>query len=174
LVWISQPASLTYYLGMYGFLFCAYALWPILVPWGTLFYEGNLKDNPPLLAIAGIGTIVGGYFFTQLLHGNVHAYSVHNSICYSFKPELWYGIGLLYILVVVLAGLCARHYFMKLFGIGLATTFIFSRYVAEFTYVSVWCFFGALLSSVILWHFLYIARKNTTPIQTTRTRQKKK
>lgn len=174
LVWISHPTSLTYYLGMYGFLFCAYALWPILVPWGTVLYEGKTRDNPPLLAIAAIGTVVGGYFFSELLRGNIHASIVQHSICYSFKPELWFGMGLSYIFVVVFAGLFARNYFMKVFGVGLAATFIFSRYVTELTYVSIWCFFGALLSGVILWHFLYNARKNTTPIQTISTKQKKK
>jgi hypothetical protein len=116
----------------------------------------------------------GGYFFSQLLQGNVSASIVQHSICYSFRPELWFGMGLCYIFVVVFAGLFARNYFMKVFGVGLAATFIFSRYVTELTYVSIWCFFGALLSGVILWHFLYIARKNTMPIQTTRTKQKKK
>jgi hypothetical protein len=164
LVWISPPISLTYYLGMYGFLFCAYSLWPILVPWATLFYEGGVKNNPPLFATAVIGTGVGGYFFSQLLQGNVSASIVQHSICYSFRPELWYGMGLSYIFVVVFAGLFARNYFMKFFGAGLAATFIFSRSVAELTYVSVWCFFGALLSGIIIVHIL--EQKKTSHLTT--------
>jgi hypothetical protein len=73
-------------------------------------------------------------------------------------------MGLSYIFVVVFAGLFARNYFMKFFGAGLAATFIFSRSVAELTYVSVWCFFGALLSGIIIVHIL--EQKKTSHLTT--------
>ncbi len=63
LVWISQPMSLTYYLGMYGFLFCAYTVWPILVPTATLIYEGKEHENPVQLGTAVVDAVVGIYFF---------------------------------------------------------------------------------------------------------------
>lgn len=154
IVWITTPANPAYYLGMYGYLFCAYVVWPVLVPWALLIYERNLRRNPPLLAIATVGTAIGAYFLFELMRGGITSQVVGHSICYSFWPSLWYGIGLSYIFVVVLAGLIAKERFMKIFSIGLALSFMLSRFIADYTYVSLWCFFGALLSSVIVWHFV--------------------
>lgn len=150
LVWISQPGTLPYYFGMYGFLFCAYSLWPTLVPWSIAIYERNVRRNLPLLSIATIGTFVGGYFFYELLKGGVSADLSRQSVCYSFWPPLWYGIGLCYIFVVVLSGLMAKEWFLKIFGIGLAVFFGVARLLVDESYPSVWCFFGALLSMVIV------------------------
>lgn len=150
LVWISAPGTIGYYFGMYGFLFCAYSLWPVLIPWSILIYERSFRRNVPLAGVATIGTFVGGYFFYELLKGGVSADLTQHSVCYSFWPPLWYGIGLCYIFVVILAGLMAKERFLKTFSIGLALSFVTARLLVAQSYPSVWCFFGALLSVVII------------------------
>jgi hypothetical protein len=141
IVWLTTPGDPLYYIGMYGFLFCAYAVWPVLVPWSIFIYERPMGRNLPLLAIASIGTFVGTYFLSQLLLGGVTAKMLENSICYSFWPTYWYGIGLCYIFVVVSSGLFALERLLQLFGLGLAASFLLARYITDHSYPSAWCFF---------------------------------
>ena len=151
LVWISQPQSVPYYIGMYGFLFCAYSLWPVYIPWTIALHERDPYHAGPRIATALVGTFVSGYFFLELLHGGIHATLSPYGICYSFWPPLWYGIGLYYIGVVVLAGLLSQERFLTIFSSGLALSFIIARLLSEKGYPSVWCFFAALLSFVIIY-----------------------
>lgn len=165
IVWITNPTNPAYYLGMYGFLFCAYAFWPVFLPWAILTYERAPHRNPPLLAVALIGTGVGAYFLLNLVRGGISASILHHSVCYSFQPEFGYGLGLCYIFVVVLAGFLARDRFMKIFGSALVGALLLSRLIAEHSLPSVWCFFGALISSIIAYHFI-VTRKNKSFLTT--------
>lgn len=149
IVWLTTPNDPLYYIGMYGFLFCAYAVWPILVPWSVFIYERTMGRNLPLLAVASLGTFVGTYFLSQLFLGGVTATMLEDSICYSFWPPYWYGIGLCYIFVVVLSGILARERLLQIFGVGLAGSFLLARFIVNHSYPSAWCFFAAFLSTVI-------------------------
>jgi hypothetical protein len=166
IVWLANPTEPAHYLGVYGFLFCAYTLWPVLVPWAIILYEHKLRRNPLLLITAVVGTLIGGYFLYELWQGGATARIVEHSICYNFKPDYWLGIGVGYVCVVILSGILARERFLKIFGIGAGLSFVAAKLITEQTYASVWCFFGALLSSIIVWHFATPQEKSPTPLST--------
>jgi hypothetical protein len=58
-----------------------------------------------------------------------------------------------YVLVVVGAGAVSSKKTVQVFGTVLLGSLLFAIHQYEENAISVWCFFSALLSAVVYWHF---------------------
>ncbi|MGH7203687.1 MAG: DUF6629 family protein [Candidatus Levyibacteriota bacterium] len=155
-VWVtfSQSLAIVHMIATYGYAIFAYVLWPIFLPFAILLLETVPWRKKVLMVLQSLGLVVGLYLLYFIFSSHVTSHVVSHSIVYSF----WQPFGKLSIGLYLIAG-CLSFFFSSkkivnflggLLTVSLAITYFFyTVYV-----VSVWCFFSALLSSVILFYFI--------------------
>ena len=143
-----------------AFLLFAEVVWPIYAPLAVWLIEPASRRRQLMLACVAIGLAVGTYLLSWIL---THAYSatiVENHIDYRTEGRHSDALGLAYLVATCLPMLLSsRRMLIGLGAIVLAgsiAAYIF--YWQEFT--SVWCFFAAAASVVILGYFEGTRRQN--------------
>lgn len=137
----------------YVFLFFALIVWPICIPAVVYFLDKKTRSRIRWFLVAGIGTSMS--LLVVLLSNRLEVSEIGRSIAYQFGSQ-W---GIIYILLYLFstAGslLCSSIRPFRWFALLGVVSFIISQLFYSFTFISVWCFFAAVLSSFI---FLYIRR----------------
>lgn len=163
MVWLSaaDPGLLRAYSTFY--LFFAWLGWPVWIPFSVYWLEPPRRQ--PFYLIAAIaGAILGaGQFLPYLAHGAwVETGFLPNAVVYGGTEMVQLIIGqvptyTIYLVLVIIPSLLATDRRVKLFGlliaIAFATTYLFFRYA----YISVFCFWGAVMSLYLVW---MIARRS--------------
>jgi Family of unknown function (DUF6629) len=136
-----------------AFLIFAKVLWPVLVPAAALLVEPAPQRRRAMAVCLAMGVVVGIYFVWSILSYSISAHIGNEHIVYSGEPLAPLPIRIAYFVVVGLtAGLSSfltLRYFAAIVFVGLVTSYIF--YWEAFT--SVWCFFAAAASAIIVLHF---------------------
>ena len=142
------------------FLFLAEVFWPIYAPIAAMLVEPR-KGRRLLMYLclaAGIG--VGGYLFSHLLHQPHDAAILNGHIIYSIKYGHTNVIAAAYLTATSLPLFLSSQRTVVAVGAsilgGYAMAFIF--YWEAF--VSVWCFFAAAASLLIVFHFEWVRRQS--------------
>ncbi len=154
-VWLSfssgNPAMNSLF--AHAFLFFAYVLWPIFIPFSAGLLETDISRKKLLsvFQVAGIG--VGMYLFYFMFSHSVISQVVNKSITYSISIPYPFAVVSLYVLVTCGSLLFSSHKTIKLFGILASISFAIAYYFYTVAFASVWCFFAAILSIVIYWYF---------------------
>jgi hypothetical protein len=81
------------------------------------------------------------------------AHIVNQSIVYDFRHvyDLLYVAP--YVVVTTVSGMISSHKILNLFGITTLVAFFITQWFYNVNFISVWCFFAAILSMFILAHF---------------------
>lgn len=140
-----------------GFLFFAYFLWPALVPYAALRAE-ILPARARLFAIlAATGFLFGASLYLPLLvqPGWLEVSLSRGSILY--EPVLIYDamiprsvVRAFYAAIVALPLLLCSERAIRGFGALILISVIGSAAIYAHAFVSVWCFFAALLSLAVV------------------------
>ncbi|HEY9646320.1 MAG TPA: DUF6629 family protein [Chroococcidiopsis sp.] len=163
LVWsgINSQAHATARFGAFGFLFFSHCVWLFWTPWLALQLESDQTIQQICRIFAGVGALYGAFLYLPLLiHPDWLMVAIaHSSIDYQAKflgdavPIVW--SRLLYASTILVPLLISSNPNVKVFG-TLITVFALLSYAAfNYAFVSVWCFFAALLSL----HVVYILLK---------------
>ncbi|KYG82376.1 DUF6629 family protein [Roseivirga echinicomitans] len=139
-------------ISMYVFLTFAQVIWPLLVPLSIWMVEKREKEKRILLFLTGVGVIVASYLAYCIVAYPLHAQIVGYHISYTleFPYQLVQISGILYFISTVLSPFMSSQKRMKLLGVTiLAAHFISKMFFSEFA-LSVWCFFAAGLSIIVL------------------------
>lgn len=135
----------------YTFLFFAQVIWPALVPFSVLKLEPKSKHRRILKLFLLIGVSVSIYLGYCLLMFPVESKVIESHISYlqDYPEGVAFYSGMLYIIATVLAVFFSAVRCMWWLGSAilfsyLMTTVFYTEYI-----VSVWCFFAAVISSVI-------------------------
>ena len=140
------------------FLLIATVFWPVFAPIAVLLIEPDPMRRLLLQGCLAIGLSVAGYSLWYGLTGSPAASIANGHIVYSGKPGLSHEIVLLYLLVTGVPPLLSSHLIVSLFGtIVVLGTFVAYAFYWE-AFISVWCFFAAIGSAVILAHFETLRR----------------
>ncbi len=153
IVWISFGSTLLNTIAAYGFLFFAYVLWPILVPIATLLVETHPLRRRILQAFSAVGLAIGLYLLYFLVLEPGQAHILNQSIAYDFRHvyDLLYVAP--YVVVTTVSGMVSSHRILNLFGFTAFVAFLVTQWFYNVNFISVWCFFAAILSVFIFWHF---------------------
>lgn len=159
LVWLGMEASSSteVRLGAFGFLAFAYWFWLFWAPWAVACSETN-----PIVRRVGWSLGILGFAYGALLYlplvfqPNWLAVQVfHHSIEYDtrliFDP--WFSQEVdrvVYALIILLPFALASNPALKGFGATIALSAIASHWLLHQVFVSVWCFFAAILSLLIV------------------------
>jgi len=159
-VWLglhgAQPAMVR--AGSLGYLFFSHDFWPFWIPVAAYFLERrpNVKNVIGGIALVGLLFSLSLYVPMVVQPDGFEAIINHGSIDYqthiiydALWPRDW--SRLVYLTLVVLPMLLADRWGSRLFA-GLSALSLVATYGAfNYAFVSVWCFFAAILSFYIVY-----------------------
>lgn len=153
-VWVSFGSTMINALAANAFLFFAYVLWPIYVPVAVLLVETHPLRRKILQVFSVLGLAVGMYLLYFLIIEPGKAHILNQSIAYDFRHvyDLLYVAP--YVIVTTVSGMVSSHRVLNLFGVTTLIAFFVSQWFYSVNFISVWCFFAAILSVLVLWHFI--------------------
>ena len=136
----------------YIFLFFAQFLWTIWIPISFLLLERNkiLRKLLLVTAIAGVcDSLLLGY---RLIAFGAKADIDCSHISYNIPSPHWMVImsSVLYVIAIIFTPLFSSLRHSRLLGTLMAGSLLFTKLMYEHYLISVWCFFAALLSVMIL------------------------
>ena len=157
IIWVSFGLPILSTVMTYAYLMFAYVFWPIFVPFTVLLIETNPTRKNILRVLSFIGCIIGIYLLYFVFSDPGKAHIVNQSIAYDYR-HLYELLPLtLYVLVTCGSGLVSSHKIINIFAVGVLASFFIAYWFMSITFISVWCFFAAVLSFII---FIYFYRRN--------------
>jgi hypothetical protein len=131
----------------------SHVLWPIYVPLAALALEPVQWRRRVLTGIAGAGALVGLYLLAMMIRLPITARVAGQHIVYD-SPHFY----VLTTMALYLIGTCASlmfssHSRIVMFGLAAFGSAIAAYAFYATWFISVWCFFAALLSAIVVWHF---------------------
>ena len=152
-VWISFGLPALNTIMTYAYLMFAYVLWPVFVPVAILLIENNPVRKNILRVLSLIGFVMGVYLLYFIFTDPGKAHIVNQSIAYDYR-HLYPLLPLsLYVMVTCGSGLISSHRIINIFAAAVLAFFFIAYWFMNITFISVWCFFAAILSVIIYWHF---------------------
>lgn len=151
-IWLtfSRDAPLLNGVLTHVYSFFSHVLWPVYVPLAVLLMEPPGRRRHVLLAVVAAGTLVGAYLLYVLLAYPVVSWLVGQHIEY-VSPHFFAALTMTLYLIATTASLLllmqvrVRIFFGAVSVLAFAVAYIF--YAQWF--ISVWCFFAALLSVLV-------------------------
>jgi len=144
-----------------AYLGFAFALWPIWIPWSALRLAADLLapwKRRLFRSLWGVGALLGAGLWIPLLldPGLINPIVRRGSIDYQVHPA-WtdllghLAITLIYALIICLPLLLHPYRRLRLLGVALAVVFAVAQLAFLHAFSSVWCYFSALISSLVIW-----------------------
>lgn len=135
----------------YLFLLFAFIIWPSWIPWSLYKAEKNktAKNYLQLLSYYGLAYSIAGIIY--LAYSGVQADVAQCHIAYSFDTSSWLALTslLLYIVPVIGSFFVSTMNYSIFAGSMVALSCAISYLLWTHWFISVWCFFAALLSAGI-------------------------
>ena len=119
----------------------------------ALLIERNRRRRTSLVAFQVIGLGVGLYLLYFIVRFPVTARIYNRSIFYDSPHFFIGGVLVVYFLATCVSGLFSSHRCINVFGVLAFVLAIAAYEVSVKTFVSVWCFFAAVLSLLVYVHF---------------------
>ena len=146
--------------------FFSHVLWPVYVPVAVLLIEPPGWHRRALLVFVAAGIAVGAYLLYVLVAFPIISRPTGQHIEY-VSPHFFAAVVMtLYLLSTTVSPLLSTHRMVKVFGVLALLSFGGAYFFYATWFISVWCFFAALLSAVIYLHFVLQGRHNLASIRT--------
>ena len=134
--------------------FFSHVLWPMYVPVAVLMMEPKGWRRQALVVFVAAGFAVGGYLLYILFAFPVVSRLTGQHIEY-ISPHFYAGVIMtLYLLSTAVSPMLSTYRMAKAFGYLALLSFAAVYYFYATWFISVWCFFAALLSAAIYLHFV--------------------
>ena len=154
-IWLtfSADAALLNSVMTHVYSFFSHVLWPVYLPVAVLLIEPPGPRRRALIGFVVAGVAVGAYLLYVLVAFPVVSRPTGQHVEYDSPHFLAVEVMALYLVSTTVSPLLSTHRGVKLFG-ALALLSFGAAYAFYATwFISVWCFFAALLSVVIYLHF---------------------
>ena len=140
----------------YIYLVFALMLWPVWIPLTIRLLEEDATRKKILNIFVIIGAIVSAWFAGSVFFCSAQAITTHHHIQYqlNFPPEvtnLIWPFNIFYFIATIVSTFISSIKRMKWLGIVCAIAYLFSLYFYSEFVISVWCYFAAVLSIIVLW-----------------------
>ena len=147
------------------YAFFSHVLWPAWIPLAVLLMEAPGRRHRVLLTLVGAGAAVGAYLLYVLVTFPAVSRPTGQHIEYLSPHFFAAEVMTLYLLATTVSPLVSTHGVVKVFGALALLSFGAAYYFYTTWFISVWCFFAAVLSSTILLHFAMRRAKPSGPPQ---------
>lgn len=155
-LWLSLPHGTTSLLALClanGFVVCAMVLWPVLAPVAVGLIEPVRLRRNSIFWLIPVGLVFAAYSAFDIASHPYHAVISYRSLCYiNNSPYPSYAIAI-YMAATCGGFLLSSQSTLRVFGLVIVAGFIASIAFFETVLVSVWCFFAAIASAILLFHF---------------------
>ena len=140
-----------------GYMFFAWFLWPVWVPFATFFTEPARRKPLYLLFAIGGGTLGGLQYVPYFAHdGWLVTTFLNRAIAYGGTELLDLVIGrnstyAIYLGIIIAPLLVASDRRLRVFGVLVSLVFVTTYLFFRYAYISVFCFGGALMSLYLVY-----------------------
>lgn len=155
-VWLSniyESWEVIHSFSTYAFLFFAWIIWPLFLPFSYSLLEKQKVRKKILLGLGVIGifvaTILTYILFSVHINGQIKDCSIDYN--FNFQSDQSWIFSILYISTVVVPCLVSSLRKIWLLGIINMITYFVSKIYYHDQLISVWCFFAAISSVIILY-----------------------
>lgn len=155
-LWLTFPAQalLANSVLTHAYSFFSHVLWPIYVPIAVLLLEPVPWRRKLLKAIAVAGAAVGLYLLYFLVTEPIVSEVVGGHISYRSPHFYVAAVMTLYVLATCVSSFVSSCRTIRWFGAATFVALLAAYAFYAFWFISVWCFFAAVLSAIVLVHFL--------------------
>lgn len=159
-VWRGDVTGVREQVGVAGFVFLFHALvlWPTYAPLAAMCSEPAQARRRWMLPFLFIGIAVSCFLGYGLathgvwVHADAHRLVYRIAAYPSGKAELGYGLA------VIVPWFLSSYLLLRVFGGLVFALGVIAAQIELAAFVSVWCFYAALLSMVLLAHFAHARR----------------
>ncbi len=139
----------------YIYSFFSHVLWPIYLPLSVLLIEPRGRRRLVLALFLATGVVVGIYLLYSMVKFGITSRPTGQHIEYVAPHFFGTATMSAYLLATAISPMMSTHRVIKLFGILALLSFASAYYFYAAWFISVWCLFAALLSTVILAYFYW-------------------
>jgi len=138
-----------------AFLFMLYAqgILPLLMPAAVLLMEPPGWRRKVILGLTGVGALVCAWNVYGLVFLPSQVLLEQNSIAYRNVLTGNFWISCLYVLATCGALLLSTHRVVRAYGVLNVIVLTIAEIVKEYAFASVWCFYAAIMSTMIYLQF---------------------
>ena len=156
-VWLtfSADAPLLNKVMTHAYSFFSHVLWPVYLPVAVLMIEPPGRRQRTLTALVLAGSVVGIYLLYVLVAFPVVSRPTGQHVEYDSPHFFAAAVMTLYLVSTTVSPLLSTLRGVKVFGALALLSFGAAYYFYATWFISVWCFFAALLSTVIYIHFAW-------------------
>ena len=154
-IWLtfSADASLLNTVMTHAYSFFSHVLWPVYLPVAVLMIEPSGGRRRTLKALVLAGSAVGIYLLYVLVAFPVVSKPTGQHVEYDSPHFFAAAVMTLYLVSTTASPLLSTLRGVKVFGALALLSFGAAYYFYATWFISVWCFFAAVLSTVICLHF---------------------
>lgn len=131
----------------------SHVLWPAWIPLAVLLMEAPGKRHRALQTFVGAGAAVGAFLLYVAVVFPSVSRPTGQHIEYLSPHFFAAEVMTLYLLATTVSPLLSTHRVVKVFGALALLSFGAAYYFYTTWFISVWCFFAALLSALVYVHF---------------------
>lgn len=131
----------------------SHVLWPAWIPLAVLLMEAPGKRHRALQTFVGAGAAVGAFLLYVAVAFPSVSRPTGQHIEYLSPHFFAAEVMTLYLLATTVSPLLSTHRVVKVFGALALLSFGAAYYFYTTWFISVWCFFAALLSALVYVHF---------------------
>jgi hypothetical protein len=135
------------------YAFFSHVLWPAWIPLAVMLLQAPGRRHRVLQTFVGAGAAVGAYLLLVLVAFPAVSRPTGHHIEYLSPHFFAAEVMTLYLLATTVSPLLSTHGVVKVFGALALLSFGAAYYFYTTWFISVWCFFAALLSAVVYLHF---------------------
>lgn len=145
-----------------AFLLFALVFWPIFAPLAVFAIEIDERRRRRIAVCLAAGVVVSAYFFLSMRVSPQTASIEDGHIVYSGDANLPEIIRLFYPLATCLAPMLSSYRVLRVLALFVILGSIAAYLSFWQAFTSVWCYFAAAASGVILFHFEQVRRGRLT------------
>ena len=137
---------------VHGFLFFSHILWPAYIPFAVRELEPDPRRKKFLSLFGWLGAAVSIYLLWFIVLRPVRVELSGHSLEYLVQmPDVPAGLGA-YVLVTCGSCLASTRQMVRVFGLAMLGSFLLAYWAHRQSLYSIWCFFAAILSLIVLAH----------------------
>jgi len=167
-VWltINNEQSLLLWGAMFGFLFFSHFLWLLWIPFTSFLTETNKFKQKLFLLLTFVGLLFGATMYIPLLiqpswvAASVQEHSIYYDVRLIYDAVLpRYASTIFYAFIILLPLLLSSDRYHKVLGVLVTVSGLLTWMFFGLVFISVWCFFAAIISSYIFYQVVLTRHK---------------
>ena len=135
----------------FAYMLFSHVLWPVFVPFAFLCLEPVQWRRTVLSVCLGVGAVVACHGLLTVMRGPSSSHIVGRSIQYELPS--WFIVAL-YLLATCIGAFFSSRSVIRALGVTALALALLTLWLYAAVFVSVWCFFSAVLTIVIFVYFL--------------------